>query len=85
MARPSVWVASVMALLLGQAACLDNSRNGGSSCSPAMPLSPLSVAQALSWSLSNANGSLADLPASVPGYALQTLQEAGIIGDPLFR
>lgn len=83
MARPSVWVALVMALLLGQAACLDNSRNGGSSCSPAMPA--LSVAQAISWSLSNANGSLAGLPASVPGYALQTLQEAGIIGDPLFR
>lgn len=34
------------------------------------------------WTLSNLNGSIS-MPARVPGYALQTLYEHGIIEDPL--
>lgn len=35
-----------------------------------------------SWILSNANGSVAGLMAAVPGYALQALRSAGLLGAP---
>ena len=44
----------------------------------------LSLGSSICWTLSNSNASLS-LPARVPGYALEILQESGIIGDPLFR
>ncbi|GLC57765.1 hypothetical protein PLESTB_001264400 [Pleodorina starrii] len=34
------------------------------------------------WSLSNANGSVAGLPAAVPGYPLHALRAAGLLGAP---
>jgi hypothetical protein len=46
-----------------------------------------SIDQNARWTLSNARGfanvSLDDV--QVPSYALQTLHERGVIGDPLFR
>lgn len=90
MARPAVrfaaaWASVVTLLLLGEAASQEASSSANGSSCDGMLLSPQSMGQALTWTLSNANGSIANLPASVPGYALQALQEAGRIGDPLFR
>ena len=36
------------------------------------------------WTIKNGNGSMT-LDASVPGYALEALHEAGKVGDPLER
>jgi hypothetical protein len=37
------------------------------------------------WSLVNANGSVFVDGVSMPNYALAALQEAGAVGNPLYR
>lgn len=37
------------------------------------------------WTLTSANGSVVLRGVKVPGYALQALQDAGVVGDPLHR
>ncbi len=44
---------------------------------------PISLSS-LEWTLANSNGSVS-IPAAVPGYALDTLASAGLVGDPLYR
>jgi hypothetical protein len=36
-----------------------------------------------SWTLSNGQG--VSLPVSLPKYALEAMQDAGLVGDPLWR
>lgn len=37
------------------------------------------------WRLRSANGSVTLSSVAVPGYALQALQDAAVVGDPLYR
>eukprot|EP00798_Chlamydomonas_sp_ICE-L_P032565 gene32565-12539_t len=41
-------------------------------------------ADEVQWQVSNSNGSIS-LPTQVPGYVMETLEQAGIIGDPMSR
>ena len=70
---PPAWILAAALLLLADA--VPSQENA------------FSIDQNARWTLSNARGfanvSLDDV--QVPSYALQTLHERGVIGDPLFR
>ena len=77
-------------LLLLAAAAIALARAAAAPLPPAAPRAPRRVPLsgprgAARWSLANANGSISLADVRVPGYALEALQRAGIIGDPLHR
>ena len=53
--------------------------------SPALAYEVISLSEVPGWSLSNANGSVQLANVRVPGYALESLREAGLVQDPLYR